>query len=356
MFLIKPFIGMFPLAMAVVDSENVANWEWFLNHLKAIVGTFRQITFISDRHVGLKNGIPKVFNDSFHAYCLFHLKKNFISALPKNFRKKTLALQLFMSCASAHTVDEYMEHYRDLGILAGETMNKFLESAPVEHWVNAFFPGRRYGVMTSNMAESYNSWIINERNLPITTMLDQIRVKVMKQMSDRREASRSWKNELCPSIEIKLKDKVTESSSWTVTKSADTVYEVREQKTYRVDLQTWHCGCSSWFVDGFPCSHAVLSILADNKNIYEYIDPCFLAVNYKSSYSHPIYPVPTSGLDANVLANVTEILAPDCNTQPGRPKKNRFDTNSSCTRKKRKCGRCKKYVYHNKKSCTDPIT
>ena len=90
--------------------------------------------------------------------------------------------------------------------------------------------------MTSNIAERYNSWIINKRNLPITRMLDQIRVKVMKQMSNRREASRSLKNELCPYVENKLKDKVTESSLWTVTKSVDTVYEVREQKTYRVDL------------------------------------------------------------------------------------------------------------------------
>ncbi|KAL7203090.1 hypothetical protein ACSBR2_016410 [Camellia fascicularis] len=37
--------GLFPVALAIVDSKNLANWEWFLRNLKEVVGGRPDINF-----------------------------------------------------------------------------------------------------------------------------------------------------------------------------------------------------------------------------------------------------------------------------------------------------------------------
>ncbi|XP_026410466.1 uncharacterized protein LOC113305664 [Papaver somniferum] len=60
--------GFFPLVVALVDSETVNNWEWFLRNLNEVVGDGRPITFLSDRREGLLQGVPLVYPDSFHSF------------------------------------------------------------------------------------------------------------------------------------------------------------------------------------------------------------------------------------------------------------------------------------------------
>jgi len=48
----------------------------------------------------------------------------------------------------------------------------FLATMPSEHFANAYFTGYRYGDLCSTVAESFNSWIIEDRELPITSMIN----------------------------------------------------------------------------------------------------------------------------------------------------------------------------------------
>ncbi|XP_028096647.1 uncharacterized protein LOC114296544 [Camellia sinensis] len=68
--------GLFHVAFAIVDLETTVNWSWFLHELGKVVDGKRQITFISDRNLGLSEAMPKVFSSVHHSYCLQHLKNN----------------------------------------------------------------------------------------------------------------------------------------------------------------------------------------------------------------------------------------------------------------------------------------
>ncbi|XP_026403112.1 uncharacterized protein LOC113298554 [Papaver somniferum] len=58
--------GFFPFAYALVPGEDIEGWEWFMENLQHCVDS-RPITFITDRHEGLKQSIPKYFPNSYHS-------------------------------------------------------------------------------------------------------------------------------------------------------------------------------------------------------------------------------------------------------------------------------------------------
>ena len=51
---------VFPLAFAVVDSENDDAWEWFFQKLQNFVYDVLGLVFISDRHASIYSGLRKV--------------------------------------------------------------------------------------------------------------------------------------------------------------------------------------------------------------------------------------------------------------------------------------------------------
>lgn len=51
---------IFPLAFAIVDSENDSSWEWFFQQMTTFVNGDEGLVFVSDRHTSISKGISKV--------------------------------------------------------------------------------------------------------------------------------------------------------------------------------------------------------------------------------------------------------------------------------------------------------
>ncbi|XP_028101778.1 uncharacterized protein LOC114301073 [Camellia sinensis] len=105
------FASLFPLAFAIVDAENQDNWIWFLSQLLKAIGSSRRLTFVSD-----------------------------------------------LKCAYAPTVASFQHYMEKLRRIAGKgRVDSMLDGLQNDKWANAFFRGKQYSEMSSNVAESYNN-------------------------------------------------------------------------------------------------------------------------------------------------------------------------------------------------------
>ncbi|RVW12449.1 hypothetical protein CK203_110436 [Vitis vinifera] len=91
---------MFPLAYAIVSSENYYNWFWFLQRLKQLVGEM-EVVIISGRHHAIIRSVAEVFGVENHAYCYRHLKEDFSHQLMMGREGKDNALKLLDAVAYA---------------------------------------------------------------------------------------------------------------------------------------------------------------------------------------------------------------------------------------------------------------
>ncbi|CAN6702073.1 unnamed protein product [Malus baccata var. baccata] len=169
---------------------------------------------------------------------------------------------LFQKCCYALSqlvFDQEMKTF----IKDGATIiQKFLQNTPKENWSNAYFMGKKYGEMCSNIAESFNSWILDERKMPTYQMIDNIRVKLMEMTSDRQREAERWTSPICLTMDDEMMKMVEVGRHW------------------------------NWQIKGFPCAHALAAILKDGGNPYDYVEDYFTTDFYKSSYSYPIIHVP----------------------------------------------------------------
>lgn len=312
----------------MVDAETQENWFWFLCEINKIIAIGRDITFVSDRNVGLLDALPRVFPNANHFFCLEHLKRN----LRDRFRGRSCSNQfkehvvwLFRECAYASSEKEFFDKLEELKQKGGRIVKSFLEGLPFESWTNAFSKCCRYGEMSSNAAESFNAWIMDVRELPITHMVDSIRLKLMEWFSKRRERGRSWNGILCPKMLKKLNIGIHDARTFSVKKSSDSVYEVLSVASASVDIHRRECSCKIWQLNGFPCVHACAVITAYSLPLNELVEPFFHVSSYRNSYEGCIYPVPSEMVSECFRSDDVDILPPSSSSRPpGRPQKRRF--------------------------------
>ncbi|KAL0825439.1 hypothetical protein Bca101_049116 [Brassica carinata] len=100
---------VFPLAFAVVDSENDDAWEWFFQKLQNFVYDVLGLVFISDRHASIYSGLRKVYHHAHHVACVVYLWRN----IKATFKKSRLA-NLMSAAARAFTVAEFNQKFIEI--------------------------------------------------------------------------------------------------------------------------------------------------------------------------------------------------------------------------------------------------
>ncbi|KAL6552790.1 hypothetical protein OROHE_008154 [Orobanche hederae] len=157
-----------PLAFAIVENESYDSWNWFLYHIKNHMVKERDgICLISDRHIGIlkvvnEHGSPWLEPHGFHRYYLRHFISNFNDKF-RNSELKALAYR----AGSQNQVRKFNSTMEEIGKLNPEA-RKWLERHPLHRWTLAHDGGRRYGLLTTNLSEIFNSVLKGARFLPIT--------------------------------------------------------------------------------------------------------------------------------------------------------------------------------------------
>ncbi|KAK2656150.1 hypothetical protein Ddye_009202 [Dipteronia dyeriana] len=125
------------------------SWTWFLNELKNAIGSSKDCMIISDRHLGIKVAMEKVYPNVPHGYCVFHMAQN----IKKDYKRKDVSL-LFKQAWKAYRKSEFKETM--LEMLEMMKVNKVafeeLMNVGPERWSRAYSHVRRYRLMTSSIA------------------------------------------------------------------------------------------------------------------------------------------------------------------------------------------------------------
>ncbi|XP_048619962.1 uncharacterized protein LOC106430303 [Brassica napus] len=120
---------IFPIAFAVVDSENSDSWKWFFERCAAIFAA-------KDRW----------YPSAHHGICLVHLKRN-VDDKYKGLQQKQMIYDLIK--------------------LMDWRCWDYLEKIDKKLWTRSHFEGNRFNLMSSNIAESLNKALLSARDSPI---------------------------------------------------------------------------------------------------------------------------------------------------------------------------------------------
>ena len=179
---------MFPLAFAITEGVNIDSWGWFLACIRNRVTQQTRICVISDKHPCIMAAMsdPHLRWDAPYAYhriYMRHLASNFMTRF-----KDKLLKNLVCRAAVATTPRKMNRHMATIGRINLETL-QWLEAIPLPLWALSHDGGRRYGIMTTNMSEVFNSVLKGARSLPITALLQLAFSRLNSYFVARREQS-----------------------------------------------------------------------------------------------------------------------------------------------------------------------
>jgi hypothetical protein len=175
---------MFPLAFGLFDSETKENLIWFMEQLSKAIGPMEKVAVCIDACKGLESAVTQVFPNCEQRECFRHLMEN----MKKHYTGEVYAKNMWPA-ARAYTPHKFKYFFA-----------KVLEASPdVQDWLNAhhkllwarskFSADIKCDYINNNLAECWNSWIKEHKDLPVHCLTDAIREKTLTLFCKEEENS-----------------------------------------------------------------------------------------------------------------------------------------------------------------------
>jgi hypothetical protein len=256
---------MFPVAIGFIDSETDENWTWFMSQLNKAIGPVSPLAICTDACKGLENAVKKVFPAADQRECFRHLWGNFSKKFKgdvytrlwpaaRAYRPQVFNYHMNKVIAENPEVDAYLKIYHNL------------------KWMRCMFdPSIKCDYINNNLAESFNAWIRDYKDLPVDELADTIREMIMK------------------------------------------LFHTRE------------CTCLEWQHTGKPCDHALAFLIGRRNPIWDdYVDNYFSLDKFREAYAGEIEPLTDRSQWPHVEMNFDMQAPIDKPRGSGRPRKLRF--------------------------------
>jgi transposase-like protein len=162
---------MFPVAFGFFESETEDNWKWFMQQLRKAIGDLPVPAVCSDSCKGLTNAMRDVFPNAEKRECFRHLMNNFVKQFPSS--------EYMYPDARAYrkeVYDMYIANVKQNPAIA-DWLDKFHS---LLWYRSAFNPSIKCDYVTNNIAEVFNNWIKDYKDLPVCDLADKIRLMIMQ--------------------------------------------------------------------------------------------------------------------------------------------------------------------------------
>ncbi|KNA17545.1 hypothetical protein SOVF_079040 [Spinacia oleracea] len=355
--------ALFPLAIAIVDTDSDENWMWFISELRKLLGVntenMPRLTVLSERQKGVVEAVDTHFPSAYHGFCLRFISENFRDTF-----KNSKLVNIFWNAVYALTAAEFENKISEMMEVNQDVATWFQQYPPLL-WAVAYFEGVRYGHFTLSITELLYNWALECHELPIVQMMEHIRHQLITWFDERRATGVRLNSILVPSAEKKISEAIEDSRCYQVLRANEIEFEiVSTERTNIVDIRARVCSCRRWQLYGIPCAHAAAALISCGQNVHMFAENCFTVASYREAYSQTIMAIPDrsqwnesgEGVAEGGSAKVDIVIRPPKTRRPpGRPKKKVLRV-ENLKRPKRivQCGRCH-MLGHSQKKCSLPL-
>ncbi|KAJ0615348.1 putative transcription factor interactor and regulator CCHC(Zn) family [Helianthus annuus] len=238
---------------------------------------------------------------------------------------------------------------------------EWLEQHAFDKWTLAHDGGKRYGLLTTNLSEIFNSVLKGARFLPITSCVQLTFYRLVHYFDVRRPMGSNAQangDMYTPHILAKQAASMSKAGAHSLRSfnRQKGIFEVITQKGKNVqvvDLDKKTCTCSKWLIYKYPCSHVLSACAKLSLNSWQYIDKCYSILDYCATWSSEFSPLPHEAYWPN-SSSIRELLPNSELKQDkkGRPRSTRLRNGMDIKERKKAnlCGICKQRG-HNRATC-----